>query len=1059
MADWKDTKLWGKLENKNTQEGTTIRNVLSNENFLPKIQKILAKGETAISDFTLHDEDHSFRVAELMIKVIPSETLEILSEYELMLLLLSAYLHDIGMTPSLSKVKAIQEILIDGKSINLSKTERKKLQHWLDEQDSDFELGVDKYLTENFEGHKNLFQTIKYYCRERHNDWSGEWIDENLKDIKIGNYTNWQEDLKNVCKSHHYGFTDLMNAKFDTLPIENQVVNLRYLALCLRMADVLENDPERTPDVIFQHREVSKDSTIYWYKDHSFSIDIRHDAPIAIYARPKSAFIHKAVLDTASQIETELKLCQDIFNSEKINNALTKRFRKEYKWTLQSYISKTIEPLNNQYEFIEGYFRPKIAKVLELLGGEQLYGNTNSAVRELIQNAFDATRIQIAYEIVKTDLDYNDWALKLGEKYPVKIKLEKDELDNYWLICEDKGIGMSKRIITDYLLVTGASKSNEISELERECRKKGFELERTGQFGIGVLSYFMIADQIIFTTKRSELSSEEDHEAWQFTVHGIGDFGELKKVNKSIHGTEIRLRLKKGLFDLDKYKKWELELSNYIKNKLSKIPSAFNFLPIKCEAINFSSGWVIDKDSDNYSDYQWRGFRFTKSFPYEIDEDEEKFEQKKEEELNQIISEDFNKKIKYLRKEGDLPNGYGKYLISLPYFELKDGNSLIYFYEGFDLIGYEYLEESYKDYRIERYFNFEISWKGIHISTNLNDEHTIPEEHIHSQYSYDLILDFIKHDKNKSISVSRDFFNINESLAWRLIDFCDEIYQKMISDNSLLFKGEYSFINFMKSKNKDVLSENNKMFYLENKIIKFDICDSAIISNVEISEYNQPIKNSEFPIVSINKEEVNIYYKTDFSINRTDYDFDIVFNSSREVDFKLFCRNIKEAIDKSIKVKSSLIEDDRFFAVNIPIEFKNILGIAKQTLLYNSTYEFLLKSKLFEDSFDFFTKYKELKQLLHNNLEKAAEILQKEKYATIATMICFEKNVKKNSLFKNENIKNSLSIHKDKYVLINESKDFFLVGISDFSIKKIEKLSELESIFGKLKEENKYTIQ
>lgn len=92
MADWTQTQLWTKLQNADTAESKNICNVLLNENFLPKIQKILAKGETAISDFTLHDEDHSFRVAELMTKVIPSETLEILSEYELMLLLLSAYL-------------------------------------------------------------------------------------------------------------------------------------------------------------------------------------------------------------------------------------------------------------------------------------------------------------------------------------------------------------------------------------------------------------------------------------------------------------------------------------------------------------------------------------------------------------------------------------------------------------------------------------------------------------------------------------------------------------------------------------------------------------------------------------------------------------------------------------------------------------------------------------------------------------------------------------------------------------------------------------------------------
>jgi hypothetical protein len=51
------------------------------------------------------------------------------------------------------------------------------------------------------------------------------------------------------------------------------IVHLRYLAVVLRVADIL--DPERTPDVILRHRGVAPRSLDYWWKDHypSFALN------------------------------------------------------------------------------------------------------------------------------------------------------------------------------------------------------------------------------------------------------------------------------------------------------------------------------------------------------------------------------------------------------------------------------------------------------------------------------------------------------------------------------------------------------------------------------------------------------------------------------------------------------------------------------------------------------------------------------------------------------------------------------------------------------------------
>lgn len=50
-------------------------------------------------EYTLHDADHLFRVLEHMGRLIPNEVLCTLSVPELALLILSAFLHDVGMAP------------------------------------------------------------------------------------------------------------------------------------------------------------------------------------------------------------------------------------------------------------------------------------------------------------------------------------------------------------------------------------------------------------------------------------------------------------------------------------------------------------------------------------------------------------------------------------------------------------------------------------------------------------------------------------------------------------------------------------------------------------------------------------------------------------------------------------------------------------------------------------------------------------------------------------------------------------------------------------------------
>lgn len=51
-------------------------------------------------EYTLHDPNHGAKVVELMSKILPAKVLDNLNQIEIALLILSGYLHDIGMTCS-----------------------------------------------------------------------------------------------------------------------------------------------------------------------------------------------------------------------------------------------------------------------------------------------------------------------------------------------------------------------------------------------------------------------------------------------------------------------------------------------------------------------------------------------------------------------------------------------------------------------------------------------------------------------------------------------------------------------------------------------------------------------------------------------------------------------------------------------------------------------------------------------------------------------------------------------------------------------------------------------
>jgi HD-GYP domain-containing protein (c-di-GMP phosphodiesterase class II) len=105
LKAWTETRIYERIiEGADSRLPRFSESRRALDNSMGRIQAVLQQGDTAATDFTLHDDQHGFRVAERMVEIIPADVFAELSAYELAHLLFAAYLHDIGMTPERHRV-------------------------------------------------------------------------------------------------------------------------------------------------------------------------------------------------------------------------------------------------------------------------------------------------------------------------------------------------------------------------------------------------------------------------------------------------------------------------------------------------------------------------------------------------------------------------------------------------------------------------------------------------------------------------------------------------------------------------------------------------------------------------------------------------------------------------------------------------------------------------------------------------------------------------------------------------------------------------------------------
>lgn len=186
-------------------------------------------------------------------------------------------------------------------------------------------------------------------------------------------------------------------------------------------------------------------------------------------------------------------------------------------------------------------------RVQELLMGEELYGERDLAVREIYQNALDAVRYADRRR---------EFLRRTGRPAPpwegrIEFVQGVDDDGRPYLECRDNGIGMGVRELRDVFSQGGARFVDLPEYVEEqaawaELPDPRIELHPNSRFGIGVLSYFMLADEIVVHTCRLGRDGRPGN-LLRVSIAGPGNLFRVEDLGPGTEsGTTVRLLLTQG---------------------------------------------------------------------------------------------------------------------------------------------------------------------------------------------------------------------------------------------------------------------------------------------------------------------------------------------------------------------------------------------------------------------------------------------------------------------------------------------------------------------------------
>ncbi|NFO87269.1 hypothetical protein FDC58_04420 [Clostridium botulinum] len=523
-------------------------------------------------EYTDHGFLHINKTLEIADKIIDDETFGKLNTLDIGVIILSIFLHDLGMHLT---YEAFINMISTKSNDSIDKSIDKKTwvtlwEEYLAEAKLWSEKKVKNMFNDDFKIKEPPVKREK--ATEEDKKFIGEFIRRNHPRIAYeicvfgfptadGDKMEFSSDsdidikLKKIigyiARSHGLNIWDnvrYIEEEFGRDQIRTtKNVHAIYIMVVLRMADYLDMDKTRANTPILKFKKINSTiSELEWIK-HNVVDHIKIDYPddpesIYIYINDiKESKVYLAIESLIKDMQRELDTCWAVLG--KVYGAFE---------NLKLIFRRIHSNMDNKDIFLKNIdFIPRRIKfdsnpdILKLLT-EPLYGkNPAYGVREILQNAIDAC---IEKEKIADE----------KERMEVILTISDDEK---YLLIEDNGIGMNENILINYFLVAGASLRNSDTWKKVYYKDNKSVIPRSGKFGVGVFASFIIGDEIEVETIRYK-----ENIGYKFKANIETDQIQLTKFynNDKKSGTKIKLKLYEGISNILK-KQFENNMGNNVK--------------------------------------------------------------------------------------------------------------------------------------------------------------------------------------------------------------------------------------------------------------------------------------------------------------------------------------------------------------------------------------------------------------------------------------------------------------------------------------------------------------
>ncbi|WWW35868.1 hypothetical protein V8017_01860 [Stenotrophomonas rhizophila] len=591
---------------KKSDEHGALKTLASQWDFDSKlIPKALQAVGNLFPHYSRHDESHSRQIL-VNIERLLGESVSLLTGTDTWLILEAAYWHDIGMVvPKQDIAKELHSPDFQEFLANL----RQSPQHDLYRFALTFDplnlakcfLGADTPT----DAVSRFNELIAEWFRRKHparaealvrEPWSGAGISSPRTELMPARLFRV---LGHICQMHGTSFEDLLSANglpFKEAGMANEDCHPRFVACLLRMGDLLDLDDNRFCPVLQRIAGSDRPAASRAHEDkHQAIRHLRIDRDrIEVTAECQTIPGYLEAFRwfdwLKQEMQNQMAHWQEIAPSRELGLLPT--------------LGNLTVTLSGDLQVLQKGERPQFGidekNVIGLLQGSNLYNSAFPCIRELLQNAVDATLLSIWVKDSPRSLE-EEWAspgscARLKAASPLKVELVEiaepagEEGKVNWLLrITDCGTGISSVDLLHMLRIGGSQRN---AARQRLIRAMPEWMKPSGAFGIGFQSAFLLTDCIRVRTK--SIFSNETLELEMHSPLGPSEGLVLvRRLNNDVaqaYGTELEIK-----FCLDRFAtRWHIPSSQRTGDSVAA-KMVMSMDPLLDDSFAYDAGKIVDE--------------------------------------------------------------------------------------------------------------------------------------------------------------------------------------------------------------------------------------------------------------------------------------------------------------------------------------------------------------------------------------------------------------------------------------------------------------------------------